>query len=131
MRFLSSILLASLLLFSSADGFAAKRLSNRGFSYLPTFGVGSTGSVSYTATAGATSYLPAGDGSATALVRIFTSTAAYLAVGANPTATTAGIPIAANTEMILEVPSNHKISAVQLSAPGNLYVTHLVMYPGE
>ncbi len=126
-----SLLLVSLLLFASVDGFAAKRLSNRGLSYLPSFGVGSTSSVAYTGSAASTFSMIAADGSATALVRLYTTTASFIAIGAAPIATSAGIPLAANTELILEIPSTYKISAVPQASNGLLYATHLIMYPAS
>lgn len=131
MRLFPSLLLSALLLFASADGFAAKRLSNRGYSYFPAFSVGSTSSVSYTSTAGKSFTMDNADGNATTLVRILTTTASYIAIGTDPSPTSADIPLPANTEMIIEIPNHYKVGASMQSSTGFLYATHLKMNPSD
>lgn len=91
---------------------------------------GSGQSVAYTGTAGTiTSGLPRG----TPAVVVWTTTAAYVKVGVSPTATTADLAIPANIPIKLPVPVLDatggaglvKVSAVQISAGGTLYVSPL------
>lgn len=107
---------------------AAKRLSEFGADYAQVFGVGSTSSVSYTGTAGSSFSMIAAGGSATAVVRVLTTTAAYIAVGSAPTATASDMLLPANTEIILEIPTGNKVSAVPLTTSGTMYVTHMILY---
>jgi hypothetical protein len=126
------LILAALLLFS-ANAQAAKRLAMNGPNYLQAFGVGSTFSVSYTGTAGRTSiWYPTGGGN-TVLLRIFTTSAAHIRTGTSPepTATASDFILPANTEMILEVPSGSKVSAVPVSTNGLLYTSEIITYPGS
>lgn len=114
-----------------ANGFAAKRLSNKYPSYFPVFGLGSTSSVAYTGAAGKSFSMLASDGAATNVVRVLTTTAAYIAVGSDPTATASDMLVPANTEIYLEILSGYKVSAVPLSSSGTLYVTNMVTYPNN
>lgn len=113
-----------LALLISTNAFAAQRLTSKGISYFPTFGVGSTSSVSYTGAQGSVGILAQG-GQTYELVRIYATTAAYIDIGANPNPSSAKMPIAANTELVVEVLSGHRIGALQQSAAGTLYVTRL------
>lgn len=108
---------------------AAQRIDQ--YTYFPSFGIGSTSSVAYGVAAGTTFAMIASDGNANALVRVFTTTAAYIAVGASPTATASGMLIPANTERIIEIPSGYKVSAAPLSSSGVLYSTLLTMFPTD
>lgn len=118
-----TLLLLALII--STPAFAAKPLGVRGVSYLPVFGYDSTSSVAYTATQGSTAAIGANDGAATVLVRIYTTTAAFVDIGTNPNPTTTSIPLAANTETVLEIVAGHKVGAIQQSSGGTLYVTRL------
>ncbi len=128
MRF---VLLAALLLISS-PAFAAKLISTNEPAYLPVFGIGSTTSVLFTTAAqGSVSPMVPAGGSATELVRVFTTQNAYVAIGTDPNPTSADMVVVANTEMILEVLSGHRIGAKSQSVNGALYVTHLVTFPNS
>lgn len=83
---------------------------------------GASQTVAYTGTHGvvATAF-----GSQTRVVRVYTTTAGFVAFGSAPTATTADIPMAANVPEYFIVSPNSKVSAIQLSAGGNLYVTEM------
>lgn len=83
-------------------------------------------SVAYTGTANtiSTSFPPGPDG-----VVVWASTACYVAVGESPTATSADLPIPANTMIPIKLPQElvtkgcpFKVSAIQVSSSGTLYV---------
>ena len=78
-------------------------------------------SVAYTGTAGSTDPWPVGPQG----VVVWTTTAAYIRVGSDATATTADMPIPANTPIPFEVPINTgapwRVSAIQVSSGGTLY----------
>ena len=59
------------------------------------------------------------------VVRVWLSTAGFIAIGAAPTATTSDIPMPANTPEYFIVPPGSKVSAVQSSSGGNLFVTEM------
>lgn len=59
------------------------------------------------------------------VVRVWLSTAGYIAIGASPTATTSDIPMPANTPEYFIVPPGAKVSAIQASSGGNLHVTEV------
>lgn len=89
----------------------------------PVYGQGQN--VTYTGTAGTiTNALPQG----TASVWLYCSTAAYVKIGASPTATTADFPIPANSPVIIPLDfaageqAQLKVSAVQVASGGSLYV---------
>ena len=89
---------------------------------------GSGQNVAYTGTAGTvTNSLPAGCNS----VWVLCTTAAYVRVGAAPTATTSDFPVAANVGVVLPLPGDKdpqdtvKVSAVQVSSGGTLYMIPL------
>ena len=81
--------------------------------------------VAYTGTAGTiTNPVPPG---ANALW-IFCTSIAHVKVGANPTATTADIPVPASVPVIIRIKQNTgdiKVSAIQSAAGGNLHVQPL------
>lgn len=87
---------------------------------------GQAQSKAYTATAGTIdNALPKG----TTAVWVWTTTDAHVKVGSAPTATTADFPLPAMTPMVLPVngkdvesSNGAKVSAVQVSAGGTLYV---------
>lgn len=78
-------------------------------------------SVSYTGTAGSTGTWPAGPQG----VVIWSTTAAYVCVGENATATSADTPIPANTPIPFVVPANvsgpWRVSAIQIASGGTVY----------
>lgn len=123
------MLLLSLLL-AVTPAHAVRRISDNGPDYFPAFSQGSVQSVSFTGTAGAVN-IAASLGRANEIVRIFTTSKAYIAVGSGVTATAASMPIPAETEVTVEVPSGHRISAVSrgASGSGDLFVTHLEFLP--
>lgn len=86
------------------------------------FRPGTTQVVAYTGTAGTISN---GVGSQTRVVRVWTSTLAYLAFGSAPTATTSDIPIPANTPEYFIIAPGEKVSAIQDASGGNLHVTEV------
>lgn len=59
------------------------------------------------------------------VVRVWLSTAGFIAIGAAPTATTSDIPMPANTPEYFIVPPGAKVSAVQSASGGNLFVTEM------
>lgn len=61
----------------------------------------------------------------TRIIRVTPTTAAYIAIGASPTATTTGIYMSAGITDYFKVNPGEKISAVQDSAGGSLYVTEM------
>lgn len=76
--------------------------------------------VAYTGTAGSVTVA-----ASTNVVLVWTTTAAYVRVGA--TATTASTPLPANTPIIMKVPPNKSgapitVSAIQVASGGNVYV---------
>lgn len=79
-------------------------------------------SVAYTGTAGTISNAV---GAQTRLVRVVVTSAAYIAVGAAPTATTSDVYIPADIPEYFIVGPGEKVSAVQASAGGTLHVTEL------
>lgn len=59
------------------------------------------------------------------VIRVWLSTAGYIAIGKSPTATTADIPMPANTPEYFIVPMGSKVSAIQASSGGSVYVTEM------
>lgn len=86
------------------------------------FRPGITQSVAYTGTAG-TITNPVG--AYTKQVRVMATSAAFIAIGGSPTATTADMPLAANLPEVIAINPGEKVSAIQASAGGSLYVTEL------
>lgn len=113
----------------SCDSFAAKLVADRVPQYLPVFGIGSTSSVAYTGAGGTTGIIINDFGAVTETVRLLSTTASFIAIGANPTANSVSFPLPANTEEVLEILSGSKISAVPQSTSGTLFITHVVTYP--
>jgi hypothetical protein len=76
---------------------------------------------SYTGTAGSTTAWPSGPQG----VVIWSTTAAYVTVGAGVTATTSSTPIPANTPIPFIVPQGTgapwRVSAIQIGSAGTLY----------
>lgn len=86
------------------------------------FKPGTTQVVAYTGTAGT---IANAIGSGVQVIRVWVSTAGYIAIGASPTATTSDIPMPAGTPEYFIVPPGAKVSAIQASSGGNLYVTEM------
>jgi hypothetical protein len=59
------------------------------------------------------------------LAMVMCSTAAYIAVGTAPTATTKNIPMAAGIPAVIGMPAGSKVSAVQAASGGNLSVIEM------
>lgn len=78
--------------------------------------------VAYTGSAGVIANpLPVG----AKAVWVFTTSTAYVTIGSNPSATSAGIPLAANWPVLIPIENNTgdlKVSAVQETTGGNLHV---------
>ena len=83
---------------------------------------GATQVKAYTGTAGT---IDNAISSGTTVIRVWLSTAGYIAIGSTPTATTSDIPMPANTPEYFVVPPNSKVSAIQAASGGNLHVTEL------
>lgn len=84
---------------------------------------GGSQKVAYTGTAGTiTNAVSAG----TEVIRVCVSSAAYVAIGASPTATTSDCWMAANQCEYFLVKGGNKVSAIQDTAGGTLYVTEMV-----
>lgn len=84
----------------------------------PMYGKGQN--VAYTGTAGTiTNALPPGTGA----VVVLCTTAAFVRVGADPTATSSDLPVAANVPVRLEAGQGDKVSAIQVASGGTLYAT--------
>ena len=85
--------------------------------------IGPSQSVAYTGTAGtvATAF-----GAQTRRVRVVTTTAAFVSFGSSPTATTSDIYLPADTPEFFHVAPSSKVSAIQLSAGGTVYVTEMI-----
>jgi len=79
-------------------------------------------SVAYTATAGT---ITNAVGSHINRVHITTTTAAFIALGAAPTATTSDMYIPADTPILITIKPGQKVSAIQLTTGGTLYVTEM------
>jgi hypothetical protein len=81
---------------------------------------GKSVTVAYTGTAGTTSALPADTGT----VRIVSTTDCFIEIGLNPTAVAnTGLYLVANTPEYFEAQPNSKVSAIQASSGGSIYVT--------
>jgi hypothetical protein len=84
--------------------------------------LGTHQSVAYTGTAGT---IANAFGDHTRYVRVVVTSAAHVKVGKSPTATTSDVYMAANVPEIFRTGAGEKVSAVQVSAGGNLHVTEL------
>ena len=90
------------------------------------FGTGRLGThqkVAYTGTAGTISNAV---GTGTQKVRVVVTSAAYIAIGVSPTATTNDPYMAADSPEYFTITSGEKVSAVQVSGSGTLHVTEIV-----
>lgn len=64
-------------------------------------------------------------GSQTRVVRVVTTTAAHIAFGAAPTATTSDVYMPAGVAEYFAITPGEKIAAVQVASGGNLHVTEM------
>jgi hypothetical protein len=87
-----------------------------------TYRQGTHQKAAFTGTAGTIS---SGFGSQTKTVRVIVTAAAYVRIGNSPTATTADMYMAADLPEYFTVSSGQKVSAVQVSAAGDLHVTEM------
>lgn len=97
------------------------RSSGQG-SKFPAIELGTGQKVAYTGTAGTiTNAITPG----VSIVRVVCTSAAYVKIGVNPTATTSDVYVAADSPEYFMVPDEGsiKVSAVQVSAGGTLHVT--------
>lgn len=89
------------------------------------FGVGRLGthqSVAYTGTAGT---ITSAVGTGTHKVRVLVTTAAYIQIAKDPTATTSHTYMAADSAEYFTISPGEKVSAVQVSSGGTLHVTEI------
>jgi hypothetical protein len=91
-----------------------------GTQYWGTARWGATQNVGYSATAGTISN---GIGSGAYKVRLICTTAAFVRVGDNPTATASDVYVAAGIPEYVTITPGQKVSAVQVASAGTLYVT--------
>lgn len=82
------------------------------------FAPGTTQTVAYTNVAAATT-----NAVGSTFVRIVCTTAAFVAFGTNPTATTADLFVPANYPEWFPIDPSHKVSIVRLTDSGSAYVT--------
>jgi hypothetical protein len=84
--------------------------------------LGTHQSVAYTGTAGTISNVIT---SGVSIVRVICTTAAYIKIGASPTAAATDVYVAANTPeyFMCKDDGTEKVSAIQVSAGGTLHVT--------
>lgn len=80
---------------------------------------GTSQSKAYTGTAGV---IDNAVGAGVTCVQVVCTTAAYIAVGSAPTAAAGNWYVPANTPVLIMVKSGDKVSAVQVSSGGTLYV---------
>lgn len=78
--------------------------------------------VAYTGTAGTISN---GVGTQTYKVRVVCTSAAYIAIGNSPTATTNDVYVPADTPEYFSITPGMKVSAIQVSAGGTLHVAEI------
>lgn len=78
--------------------------------------------VAYTGTAGVVSNAT---GAYITVIRVVLTSAGHVAIGSDPTATTSDIYMPANVPEYFIVPPSSKVSAVQVSAGGDLHVTEM------
>lgn len=85
---------------------------------VPAFGFGTTQTVTYTGTAGVTT-----NAVGTSWVTITCTTAAFIAFGLAPTATTADYYIPAGCPMAFPIDPLHKVSVVRHTDSGSAYIS--------
>ena len=84
--------------------------------------LGTHQSVAYTGTAGTIATAIA---TGVTAVRVVVTSAAFVKVGNDPTATTSDVYMAANVPEVFTITPGQKVSAVQVAAGGTLHVTEL------
>ena len=82
-----------------------------------------TPGVSQTVSTSGTSAQSAAFGAGTSIIRVIASEACFLVFGANPTATSAGMFLAAGAVEYFAVTPGQKVAAIQASTGGSLYIT--------
>jgi hypothetical protein len=87
-----------------------------------TYRLGAHQSASYTGTAGTISNAI---GVGIDAVRVVCTTAAYVAIGKDPTATTSDVYMAAGVPEVFIARSGEKVSAIQVASGGSVHVTEL------
>jgi hypothetical protein len=92
------------------------------FLHEPSSRQGTTQKVAYTGTAGT---IPNGVGAQTYQVRIVCTTGAFVLIGDSPTATTSDMPTFADLPEYFSITPGQKVSAIQSSSGGTLYVAEL------
>ena len=85
------------------------------------FFLGASQSDAYTGTAGVSDAV----GAQTRLVRVVVTTDAFIAIGKTASATTSDAFLPANTVEYFIINAGEKVSAVQVSAGGTLYITEM------
>lgn len=65
-------------------------------------------------------------GAYTTVVRLCSTTACHIALGANPTATASSIYLPANVPWFIEVAPGQKVAVIQNAAAGTLFVTEMI-----
>lgn len=90
--------------------------------YWGTGRLGTHQSVAYTGTAGTISDEI---GTGVLKVRVVVTSAAYIKIGNDPTATTADVYMVADTPEYFTITSGMKVSAIQVSGAGTLHVTEI------
>jgi hypothetical protein len=87
-----------------------------------TYRQGAHQKAAFTGTAGT---IANGIGAYTKTVRVIVTAAAYVKIGNSPTATAADMYMAANWPEYFTVTPGQKVSAIQVSAGGDLHVTEM------
>lgn len=90
--------------------------------FVEAVGFGLTQAVAYTGSAAASNAF----GANTRVVRITATTDCFVAISANPTATTSSVYLPAGVVEYVRVNPSDKISAIRRAADGTLYVTETV-----
>lgn len=90
--------------------------------YFGTGRLGTTQSATFTTTAGT---ITNAVGAQTYRVRVAATTDAFIAIGKAPTATTSDAPVFAGVPEYFTIAPGEKVSALQISAGGTVYVTEI------
>jgi hypothetical protein len=90
------------------------------------WGTGRQGTVQHIAYTAAAGTITNGIGAQCYRVRVWCSTDAYEKIGDSPTATSSDMPMTAGIAETCTITPRQKVSAIQTSSGGNLYVTELV-----
>jgi len=89
----------------------------------PAFRMGAVHKIAYTGTAGV---IAAAVSEKCKLALVWCSTDAHIAIGAAPTAVVTDRPVTAKVDVLVALQASDKVSAIQQSAGGDLYVTELI-----